>query len=100
MELAYVFGDWDGGTDVWSLVFMLASQSGAESRDPGLTDVDRKVSEAMMAMWTQFAKTGDPNVEGLPTWPAYDAARDEYLYFADPLEVRSDFSGLVSRTEE
>ena len=95
MELGYVFGDWDNTTGGWLLVFMLASQSGAKSPDPGLTDIDRKVSEAMMAMWTQFAKTGNPNVKGLTKWPAYEAASDQYLYIADPMEVKSGFSKVI-----
>ena len=99
MELPYVFGDWDGSTDVWSLVYTLAGRSGAESPDPGLTDADRRVSEAMMAFWTQFARTGDPNVEGLAPWPAYETAGDQYLYVADPLEVKSGFSRLAPGKE-
>lgn len=95
MELGYVFGDWDNTTGGWLLLFMLASQSGAKSPNPGLTDADRKVSEAMMAMWAQFAKTGDPNVKGLVSWPAYEAASERYLYIAEPLEVKSGFSKVI-----
>jgi para-nitrobenzyl esterase len=95
MELGYVFGDWDNTTGGWLLLFMLASQSGAKSPDPGLTDADRKVSESMMAMWAQFAKTGDPNVKGLVSWPAYEAASERYLYIADPLEIKSSFSKVI-----
>jgi para-nitrobenzyl esterase len=35
---------------------------------------DWKVSELMMSYWTNFAKTGNPNGPGLPTWPTYDKA--------------------------
>ena len=73
----------------------LAEQSGAkDANDPGLTEADKKVSEDMMNAWTQFARTGDPNFEGMIPWPVYDKDGDQYMYFADPLEIKTGFSKI------
>ena len=33
----------------------------------------------MSSYWTNFAKTGDPNAPGLPSWPQYQPAEERYL---------------------
>jgi para-nitrobenzyl esterase len=38
--------------------------------------------------WVQFAKTGNPNEEGLPEWPAYDAAKDQFIELGEVVKVR------------
>ena len=48
-----------------------------------------------MTMWAQFAKTGDPSVEGLIDWPTWDPAGDKYLDIDWPLEVKSGYSKIV-----
>jgi para-nitrobenzyl esterase len=98
LELGYVFGDWDGSTNWWSMAWFLAKASGAKTPDPGLTEADRKVSETMMAMWAQFARTGDPHVTGLTAWPAYEAAADHYLYIAEPPQIKQGFSKVAQKT--
>jgi carboxylesterase type B len=98
MELCYVFGDWDNSARFWPLLFnLLAKPGGAKTADPGLTDADRKVSENMMAMWAQFARTGNPNINGQITWPAYSSETDQYLYIAEPLQVKSGFSKVAQK---
>ena len=37
---------------------------------------DLKLSETMLSYWSNFAKTGDPNGEGLPTWSLYSGDGD------------------------
>jgi para-nitrobenzyl esterase len=94
IELLYVFGALDIKEELEAMRNGVVP-SGAKSYDPEPTEVDEKVSKAMMRIWAQFAKTGDPNVKGLVKWPAYEAATDQYLYIAEPLEVKSGFSKLV-----
>jgi para-nitrobenzyl esterase len=94
LELPYVFGMLAA---VPHPVFYeaFAHPSGAQSQDPGLTEDDQQVSEAMMTMWAQFAKTGDPSVEGLIDWPTWDPTSDQYLDIAWPLEVKTGYSKIV-----
>ena len=42
------------------------------------TEVDRRISDLMSDYWVQFATTGNPNREGLPQWPTYNADTQEH----------------------
>lgn len=84
VDLAYVFGNMADGE--------------------GYTSLDLALSDQMMAYWVNFARTGDPNGPGLPSWPAYEAAGDRSLDFADEIRVeqglykaQGDFIDSVSR---
>lgn len=45
-----------------------------------LTKFDFDLSEAMATYWTNFAKYGDPNGQGVPVWPAFSDANPEVMY--------------------
>ena len=76
-EIPYVFGNLDGGGRYWFA-----------NRD--YDDTDRELSDAMSGYWLNFAATGDPNGAGLPRWPAYNHATDEWLVLGDSVQVRAD----------
>lgn len=49
--------------------------------------IDQELSDAMIRYWVQFASTGDPNVEGLPNWPEYDATNEQHLELGDTIKT-------------
>jgi para-nitrobenzyl esterase len=45
------------------------------------TDADRKVSNDIQTYWANFARTGNPNGNGLPEWPKANPKSRPYLEF-------------------
>jgi para-nitrobenzyl esterase len=46
------------------------------------TAEDQAISDAMATYWTNFAKHGDPNGQGVPEWPAFSDKNPVVMYFA------------------
>jgi len=44
---------------------------------------DKKLARAMAKYWSSFAINGNPNSDGLPEWPEYDADTDMVMRLAD-----------------
>ena len=44
------------------------------------TPEDQRISDAMAAYWTNFAKHGDPNGKGVPEWPAFSDKNPVVMY--------------------
>ena len=53
---------------------------------------DRKLARRMFEYWTNFAKRGDPNGDGLPLWLPFDGA-ETILHLSDSVVV----DGLPNR---
>ncbi len=53
------------------------------------TDADRALSERMATIWTQFARTGNPNGEGSPEWPAYTRENEAYMEFGETVAAKT-----------
>jgi para-nitrobenzyl esterase len=51
------------------------------------------LSKQISTAWVNFARTGNPNHNGLPLWPAYAADTRATMYFDTPCEVRNDPEG-------
>jgi para-nitrobenzyl esterase len=72
-ELEYVFGTLDARAGaVWQ-------------------PEDRKLSDALVSYWTNFARTGDPNGAGLAHWPRYDQGK-QLIHLDSPITASPDTS--------
>jgi para-nitrobenzyl esterase len=67
VDLAYVFGNMH--------------------KSEGYNDTDMVLSNKMIDYWVNFAKTGNPNGQGLAHWPAYKSTSDLNLEFSDAIHT-------------
>lgn len=57
---------------------------------PNPTQQDIKLADIMITVWAQFAHTGNPNIEELPTWDPYSVEDGALMIFDDTCSVRSN----------
>jgi para-nitrobenzyl esterase len=69
----------DGAPHASELDFVFDTVTGRYGRD--LTPADQTVAHMMNGYWSNFARTGDPNGPGLPSWPSHDPPIEPILDF-------------------
>ena len=61
----------------------------------------KELSHNMIQYWAQFAKTGNPNKEGLLHWPKFDLNKQQYLDFNTDIKVKKSLkSPLIQPMEK
>jgi len=61
-------------------------------QETGYGAADVQLTDTVMTLWTNFARTGDPTdpaVNGVPDWTAYTAANDSYLAISTTPEIKT-----------
>lgn len=58
------------------------------------SDSDKKMVEVVQGFWSNFARTGDPNGAGLPTWPQTNLASDLLVDFEKEVVIRETHRNL------
>lgn len=72
------------------IAFVMQTLDTEKDLDP-ITPRDWEKSELISAYWVQFAKTGNPNRDGLPEWPAFEPETAPILEIGDETVVREQF---------
>jgi para-nitrobenzyl esterase len=67
-EMAYVFGHLDPRRRDWR-------------------EQDWHIARVMASYWANFARTGDPNGAGLPSWPAFTTGNETVLVIGDGMST-------------
>jgi len=74
-------------------VFDNLHRRGVEQFIGPVTDEVQALARAMSRAWLAFAHHGDPNHEGLPDWPRYDAEQRATMLFDTPAALAHDPDG-------
>ncbi|HVY04300.1 MAG TPA: carboxylesterase family protein, partial [Caulobacterales bacterium] len=53
----------------------------------------RLMADRLASAWVAFAKTGNPNNDAIPNWPAYDANARATMVFDKNTRVESNYRG-------
>ena len=82
IDIQFLFPMWHGG---------ILGVSGA-SQSPALTPEERRLSDQLVAAWTNFAKTGNPNGTGNEPWPRFANKEGVPEYLSQNVPALSTFT--------
>ena len=82
IDIQFLFPMWHGG---------ILGVSGA-SQSPELTSEERRLSDQLVAAWTNFAKTGNPNGTGNDPWPRFANKESVPEYLSQNVPALSTFT--------
>lgn len=90
----YLF-DWQKPSDHYSahgdeLPFFFNTIEAEKRKVPEITPEISRLQEIMSDYWVNFAYTGNPNGEGLPTWHSYTEANEPCIIFDTPEVVERE----------
>ena len=73
----YAQGNRRGAAHADDMLYLKGAFDGQAQKYPQ----EKKVSDLMQQYWVNFAKTMNPNGEGLPEWPVYEEGRETVMQF-------------------
>jgi para-nitrobenzyl esterase len=82
IDIQFLFPMWHGG---------ILGVSGA-SQSSALTPEERRLSDQLVAQWTNFAKTGNPNGAGNEPWPRFANKEGVPEYLSQNVPALSTFT--------
>jgi len=62
----------------------------------GFDETDAVVTERMLTIWTNFAKTGNPSIPGEIDYPVYDGQVQQYVDIGAEAQVKSGIADAVN----
>lgn len=84
-------GKW-GATHALDIGFVFDNVAKSASMS-GVGDEQQALADVMSEAWLAFARSGNPNHAGLPTWPRYDAEKKATMVFDNKPQVVNDPRG-------
>ncbi|WP_414463666.1 carboxylesterase family protein [Hyphomicrobium sp. B1] len=76
IDIQFLFNNWHGGN-----IGVNLDQETGQPRE--LNEKETKLSDQLVAAWTNFAKNGNPNGSGNSPWPKFDAGQNAKYFVQD-----------------